>query len=155
MVIALSIRQPGSRIRQFALAGTVLLAVGACAPRVIVHGNVPESDRIAEIVPGTHGRRDVELMLGSPSSVSLFGGETWHYIGGRQETLAFLEPEVVKRSVVKIRFDEAGTVESVDVFGKERGREIEVVERETPTRGNEITILEQFIGNIGRFEDSK
>ncbi len=134
------------------LCGTAALVAAACSPQISVHGNTPEPARLAEIVPGTHTRQDVELILGSPSTVSLFGEETWHYIGDQQTTLAFLKPEVIDRSVVSVRFDPTGTVESVDVFGKERGREVQVVERETPTRGNEMTIIEQFIGNIGRFE---
>ena len=138
--------------RHLVLCGAASLMVAACSPQISIHGNSPEPERLAEIVPGTHTRQDVELILGSPSSVSLFGEETWHYIGDQQTTLAFLKPEVVDRTVVSIRFDPAGTVAAVETFGMERGREVQVVKRETPTRGNEMTIIEQFIGNIGRFE---
>ena len=39
----------------------------------------------------------------------------------------------------------------VDRHGLERGHEVTLVDRETPTAGSELTALEQFIGNIGRF----
>ncbi len=129
-----------------------VLAAG-CSPRVGIHGNTPDPDSIARIVPGTHTRLDVAQVLGSPSSVSLYGDEIWYYIGDRTETLAFFEPEVTERQVVMVRFDTAGVVDTVEIFGKERAREIEIVDRTTPTLGNEITIIDQIVGNIGRFEE--
>lgn len=136
------------------VCGVALCAlITACSPRVTVHGNSPDPERIAEILPGTHSRQDVELILGSPSSISMFDNETWYYIGDRHETVAFLEPEVVERKVVAVRFDNGGYVAGVAEFGKERSKSVELVERTTPTRGNEMTVFEQLIGNIGRFEE--
>ena len=34
---------------------------------------------------------------------------------------------------------------------KNSGRAFQVVDRKTPTRGKELTILEQLLGNVGRF----
>lgn len=143
------------RLRLISQAAVVVVSaiVVGCSPRVGVHGNSPDTSMILEIVPGTHTRLDVQQILGSPSSVSLYGEEIWFYIGDRIETLAFLEPDVTERQVVQVRFGPDGVVESVDSFGKERSREIEIVERTTPTRGNEITIVDQILGNIGRFEE--
>ncbi len=141
-------RPPIGRLTVLALAA----GISACSPRIDSHGNTVDPDRLAALTPGVHSRQDVEQLLGSPSSVSAFGRETWYYIGSRTETLAFLEPKVTERRVVAIRFGNTGTVETVDTFGLERGRAIAFVERETPTTGNEFTIWEQFIGNIGRFE---
>lgn len=108
---------------------------------------------VLRIVPGATSQQEVEAMLGSPSTISVLDGEQWYYIGSLTESLAFLEPEVLERQVVAIRFDPQGIVQSVDAFGQERGKEVEVVERETPTRGNDLTFLQQFLGNIGRFEE--
>jgi outer membrane protein assembly factor BamE (lipoprotein component of BamABCDE complex) len=133
---------------------TVSLVIGAataCAPRVDVRGNLPDPERVAEIVPGEHSRELVEETLGSPSTKSTFGQETWLYVSNRTETLAFLEPEVQERLVLAIHFDEQGLVESVDRLGLEDGRDIELVERVTPTAGNELTFMDQLFGNLGRF----
>jgi hypothetical protein len=35
--------------------------------------------------------------------------------------------------------------------GLDRGQEIDPVERKTPTHGNKMTVLEQIVGNLGRF----
>lgn len=153
MDVPLNLRQWRYTIRMAAAGCLVAVMTAACSPVVTVHGNSVDDTRVGELVPGTHTREDVSMILGSPSSVSLFGKETWFYIGDQQETLAFLEPEVVDRRVVTCRFNDDGVLESVESFGIERGKKVDIVDRTTPTRGNEMTILEQFMGNIGRFED--
>lgn len=153
MNVPLNLHHWRRTIRMAAAGCLAAVATAACSPVVSVHGNSVDDARAGELVPGTHTREDVALILGSPSSVSLFGKETWFYIGDQQETMAFLEPEVVDRRVVTCRFDDDGVLESVESFGIERGKKVDIVDRTTPTRGNEMTILEQFIGNIGRFKD--
>ena len=47
-----------------------------------------------------------------------------------------------------------GIVQQVERLEKQDGRDIQIVDRKTPTRGKELTILEQLIGNIGKFSGS-
>ena len=49
------------------------------------------------------------------------------------------------------RFDEAGIVDSIGRLNKEDGKQIEYVNRETETAGQKISILQQLLGNVGRF----
>jgi outer membrane protein assembly factor BamE (lipoprotein component of BamABCDE complex) len=132
------------------MIGTALI-VTACAPRIATHGNLPDPEKLAEIVPGQVAKSEVSEILGSPSSVAAFDEETWYYISERKETTAFLAPDVTDRKVVVVRFDSKGIVSSVETLGLEDGRNVELVERATPTAGNEISILEQVLGNMGRY----
>ena len=50
-----------------------------------------------------------------------------------------------------IRFDGRGLVERVDRAGLDAAQAVVPAEETTPTRGNELTILEQVVSNIGRF----
>jgi len=127
------------------------LAAGACSPRVTATGNLPDPEKLAQIAPGKQTRQQVQQLLGSPSSVTAFNGETWFYISQRTETVAFFRPEIQDRQVVVIRFDQNGVVEDVETLGLESARNLQPVERVTPTAGNEMTVLEQMIGNFGRF----
>jgi len=137
------------RFRHLAVGAAILAA--ACAPRVATHGNLPDPDKLAEIVPGKVAKDQVVEILGSPSSIAAFNEETWYYISERQETTAFLAPDVTDRKVITIRFDKKGTVTSVDTRGLDEARVIQPVDRKTPTAGNEITIIQQLLGNLGRF----
>lgn len=137
-----------------ALVLAMLITVGtatACAPRVDTRGNAVHIDDIASIEPTVHTRDHVLNKLGSPSSLTAFGDDTWYYISERTETLAFLAPEIIERQVVVIKFDEHGVVTTVDVYDKDSAEEVEPVDRKTPTAGNQLNVIEQLLSNIGRF----
>ncbi len=89
--------------------------------------------------------------LGTPSALSTFEAGTWYYIGSREEQGASLYlPEEVERSVLIVTFNEAGIVQATDLRTMEDGQEIEIVERETPTEGQELTLWDQIFGNVGQ-----
>lgn len=140
-----------SRLLCGGAAAALLLAAGACSPNVENHGNIPDPEIVTSIRIGKTNREQVSEMLGTPSAVSTFDKESWYYIGARTSQFAFLDPEILERKVLVVRFDEKGVVQQLGTLSKEDGREVQIVERKTPTRGRELTILEQLIGNIGRF----
>ncbi len=133
------------------VCAVMIVTASACAPNVATRGNLPDPDKLAEIRPGEASRDDVVDLLGSPSSAATFGEEIWYYIAARVETVAFNEPEVIDQQVVAIKFGEDGLVTAIDTYGMDDARAVEIVERVTPTSGQEITILQQLLGNVGRF----
>ena len=134
------------------LAATALaVLLSACAPDLVQRGNLPDPELLSRIQPGSQTRNQVADLLGSPSSIATFGDEVWYYISSQTQTIAFYEPEVLEQKVVAIAFDGDGRVKTVRTYGLEDAQEIEPVSRITPTGGREITVLEQLIGNLGRF----
>jgi outer membrane protein assembly factor BamE (lipoprotein component of BamABCDE complex) len=118
---------------------------------VQTHGYRLDPETLAQVEPGQTTREEVLQLLGSPSSVATFDRSTWYYITQRTERMSFYQDEVVAQDVVAIRFSDQGTVEDIGFRGIDDAEEVELVERETPTSGNELSVFEQFIGNIGRF----
>lgn len=140
-----------SRLLTAALLGASLFALAACGSEVRVRGNLPDLEDIAAINPGIDTRRDVAAKLGTPSALSTFESNIWYYIGSREEQgVSFTLPEEIERSVLMITFNEQGVVETTDLRTLEDGQEIEIVERETPTEGRELTLMQQIFGNVGR-----
>ena len=137
---------PTRQILCVAILGTVLLA---CAPRVATRGNTADEERLAQIELGRHGRVEVAEILGSPSSTAVFDTEVWYYISQRTETFAFFEPKVSERRVVIVAFDRQGKVSEIRTVGLEEGRQIEPVDRVTPTEGKKLGFFEQMLGNFG------
>ena len=134
------------------LAATALAALlSSCAPNIVQRGNLPAPDLLTQIQPGAQTRNQVADMLGSPSSIATFGEEVWYYISSQTETVAFYEPEITEQQVVAITCDDTGKVKQIRTYGLEDAQEIEPVARITPTGGRQITILEQLVGNLGRF----
>ena len=123
----------------------------ACSPTINQRGNLPDTIVLAELEPGKATRQDVARKLGSPSSVASFGDDTWYYIASRTERFAFYKPKLVAQQIVAIEFDKRGLIKSVKQYGLDEARDIDPVDRVTPTSGKKLTIIQQLVENIGRF----
>ena len=137
--------------RVFKMLAAAILLVG-CQGRIDVRGNLPDPDLLQDVEIGHITKNEIVELLGSPSSISPFSDDTWYYISERTKTVAFFEPEILKRKVIVITFDQSGVARELKSYGIEDARRIQMVERKTPTAGRELTILKQLFGNIGRFE---
>jgi outer membrane protein assembly factor BamE (lipoprotein component of BamABCDE complex) len=133
------------------LFGFALLAVAACSPTIATHGNLPDPELVAEIKPGQFSRAEVRELLGTPSATATFEKEVWYYISQRIETRAFFKPTTLDRKVLAVRFDESGKVRTIENVDLSKARAVDPVGRVTPTKGKELTLLQQLVGNIGRF----
>ena len=134
------------------LAGTVALA--ACAPVESQRGYVPDMDAIASIQVGTDTKDMVSKKLGDPSTAATFGGDTWYYISAHVQQSAFFAPYATERNVVAVEFSKEGKVADVHKYTLADGRVVDFVTRETPTRGRELTLIQQIFnavpGQIGQ-----
>ena len=130
---------------------SVALPLVGCSPTLHVRGYVPDKDALARIEPKRTARTDVTTTLGSPSTVSTFGDKVWYYMSEKTETVAFFDPTLIERHIVAIVFNENNVVEDVVTYTEADGQAVKIVSRTTPTAGNEVTILQQLFGNIGRF----
>lgn len=139
------------RAARLCAAPAVLILLAACEPRVSNHGFAPQLADLQDIAAGSDTRGSVLRKLGRPSTFSSFESNSWYYEASRVETVAFYAPEVVERTVVSVKFDDAGLVTDVARFGVEDGQVIDLITRRTPTYGRELTILQQIFGNLGRF----
>ncbi|WP_173983421.1 outer membrane protein assembly factor BamE [Magnetospirillum sp. SS-4] len=138
-------------IRHTLLAASVAVTVIACSPEIELRGNLPPPEQLQQVAIGKTTREEVQSLLGTPSSIAPFGDETWHYISNVTERTAFFEPEVKERKVITVVFDRNGIVRALDTKGLTDGKDVTPVDRETPTAGKELTILQQLMGNVGRF----
>jgi outer membrane protein assembly factor BamE (lipoprotein component of BamABCDE complex) len=144
---------PLRRLRALTLAGAAALALTACELPVQVHGNLPDDADIARLEPGKQGRTDVVNLLGTPSVRSTFKDDTWYYVGVKQTRLAFFSPDIKERNVLVLKFDDRDLLSRKELYTQADTRAIDPVDRVTPTEGRDLTILQQLLGNVGRFGD--
>ena len=131
------------------LSAAVLTA--ACAPTVGQNGFQAIDAKPTVIVAGTDTRQTVLTRLGSPSTTSTFEKDTiWYYISQTTEKYTYNLPQVTQRSVTEITFNEAGQVAAVRTLGLDDGQRVAMNGNETPTRGRQLSILEQLLGTVGR-----
>jgi outer membrane protein assembly factor BamE (lipoprotein component of BamABCDE complex) len=133
------------------LAVAAVAALTACSGDLSRHGHLVRTTTIAELEPGVQTKDGILRLLGSPSSTGPFDDSTWYYISEQSRSVAFLRPHAVDRQVLVVRFDDQGILDEVGTLRGEDGREVVLVSRQTPTAGHELTLVEQLVGNIGRF----
>ena len=152
----LVVRPALQKIPLSARAVVILAAAGlaACVASVDQRGNLPEPEKIAQIRPGRTTRDQVAKILGTPSSTGIFDDKRWYYISRKTQQVAFLDPDVLDQQVYIVNFDAKGVVQAVDHKELKDGREIEPAAGATPAPGRELTLVEQVLGNIGRFNKS-
>jgi outer membrane protein assembly factor BamE (lipoprotein component of BamABCDE complex) len=129
--------------------GVSLLAASACSPVNNYQGFQAVDHSPSDVKVGDDTRSTVLARLGSPTAVSTFDKDTWYYISQVSSHTAFYHPRVNKRDVVAISFRKADDqVAAVNTFTLKDGRVIAYNNRETPTRGREMTVLEQLLGSV-------
>lgn len=128
-----------------------LLATAACAPTRSYSGFQAVEADPNDVKVGLDTKSTVRGKLGSPSATSTFDPNIWFYMNQVKERVAFRRPKVVSRQVTAIAFNkDSEIVESVRNYTLQDGKVIAYNGRETPTRGREITALEQILGAVGR-----
>jgi outer membrane protein assembly factor BamE (lipoprotein component of BamABCDE complex) len=126
-------------------------ATSACAPTHSYNGFLPDrnNQEIPEPQVGVDTRDTVVQRFGTPSTTAVFDQTAWYYVSSVQESVAFYTPRITERRVMVVRFD-GETVAAVEKYGLERGRLVSYSDDATPTRGRELGVLEQLLGNVGR-----
>ena len=133
----------------------ITVALSGCNPVLRTHGYVPtEAAKPQAVEPGSDTKSSVLARLGNPSVKGTFDEDidtdTWYYMNQVRQSFAYLRPLVEERSITAISFNSDGQVEKVAEYGIEDGYYVNIVDRKTPTRGRELSVLEQIFGSVGR-----
>jgi outer membrane protein assembly factor BamE (lipoprotein component of BamABCDE complex) len=133
----------------------LLVAAGGCDNVVDKRGFTPTPGSVEKLEVGTQSREDVVRLIGAPSAVATFNPNTWYYITQQQETFAFFAPEITEQHILQLTFNDAGRLTTLKNYDLKDSRDITMVSRVTPTAGKGLTILEQLLGNVGKFSGPK
>lgn len=135
---------------KLASLGILILGLSACNPTLRNHGYIPTGDKPQAVDANTDTKASVLARLGNPSIKSTFDENTWYYLTSVRERLAYLRPITSERTITAITFNDDGQVQKVAEYGIENGQYVNYSNRKTPTRGRELSVLEQIFGTIGR-----
>lgn len=140
-------------LKKLTLASISTLAVittAACTPSQTTRGNFLEERQINDVKVGEHSRYDILQYMGSPTSTAPFNENKWYYIGQKTEKRGILDDEVLEEKIVVVEFDNKGIVSKVELLDSNR-EDIPVNKNKTATAGHEVTIIQQMLGNLGKF----
>ena len=142
---------PKLRRPLFAAVLAAGVALAACAPIRQVSGYQAIDRMPKDVKVGMDTKSTVLDQLGSPSAQSTFDPNTWYYITQLSDEIGYHKPRVTRRTIVAITFDkESEKVTKVDQYSLKDGKVLAYNDRETPTRGRELSWIEQLLGNVGR-----
>jgi outer membrane protein assembly factor BamE (lipoprotein component of BamABCDE complex) len=144
------IRQESKTIFATLALIATLFVTSACTPTLAQRGNMLEDHQVAEVTVGESTRSDVLRNLGSPTTQSTFNSNVWYYIGQETEKRGILDPEVIEERIFLVAFTDEGVLETLEEVDRER-MNIPYVRKKTKTYGNETGVLQQFLGNLGKF----
>jgi outer membrane protein assembly factor BamE (lipoprotein component of BamABCDE complex) len=132
------------------------LALAACSPNVVTRGNLVSPAQFQDVKPKISKRADVVKAWGPPTTVSTFNPNIWYYIGETTSQKGIYAPEVKKRRLIRITFDskDNDTVADITDLDPKQGKDVDLVSRKTPNAGKEFTAVQQFIGNLGKYNSN-
>jgi outer membrane protein assembly factor BamE (lipoprotein component of BamABCDE complex) len=127
------------------------LAISACSDVVSTHGQVLQTATIEDVRPGLATKQDIQAKLGSPTSTAAFDTSTWYYISQVRIRRSFFNPVTAQQRVLVLHFDGNDVLDRISMLDEDQSEEVTLVSRQTPTAGHKLSILEQLLGNVGRF----
>jgi outer membrane protein assembly factor BamE (lipoprotein component of BamABCDE complex) len=151
------LRPIAARLVCLSLAAALAGTLGACAAPDFMtfppqtRGNKVDPELLAQLVPGTSSRADATALIGSPTARATFDDNTWIYIGEVTKPVIGGTQRVRDQQVVVLTFDQGGVLRTIERKGPEDAQSVSVVTRATPSPGNNASVLQQLLGNVGRF----
>jgi outer membrane protein assembly factor BamE (lipoprotein component of BamABCDE complex) len=131
------------------LAG-VALASSGCSRVRGYQGYIADAVLIDGIQAGVDNQASVEKTLGRPTFVGEFDKADWYYVSRQTRQYAFASPKPSEQTVLRVHFDAAGNVNSVNRTGVDKVVSIRPDGDKTPTLGKNRGFFEDLFGNIGQ-----
>jgi len=139
--------RPGTRALM-AISLAAMLTAGCT--RIREHqGYLIDEPLVQAVQPGVDNKESVTGTLGRPTFVGQFDQRDWYYVSRNTSQLAFAMPRPEFQTVLHVRFDAAGNVESVQRTGVELAVNVDPDSNETPTLGSDRSLFQELFGNIG------
>jgi hypothetical protein len=139
-----------SRLSVIALGAALIAPLAACTtagPQV--QGYLIDEKAVAEIKPGMSAEQVLKI-LGTPSTVSTVGNQSWYYISQNTDrTFMYDTPTITDQRVLTVVFTKALKVERIANYGQKDGVLFDFNSNATPASGKDLSIIRQMLRLVG------
>lgn len=135
--------------RRFVAVMAMGLGLSACAGIREHRGFVIDKEIADGLQAGVDNKDSVTRALGRPTFTGQFDPNDWYYVSRDTSQLAFRDPRVNEQTVLRLHFDAAGNLTSVERTGREQIAKVDPVGDKTPTLGRKKSFFGELFGNIG------
>lgn len=132
-----------------------MILVTACTPTKATRGNLVDDFRMAEVTPGISTATDVMHIMGSPTTTDPFDPNVWYYIGQKTEKKGIFDPKVTEERIIRVKVDPTSRIVTEVAPLDTTRNDIPLEKTVTPTSGNEMTAVQQMLGNLGKFNKTE
>ena len=133
------------------VAAPLLAGCSLFAPIPTQRGLLFEQTDLANIQPGSSTQADVQQLLGTPTTRATFDDNTWIYISEVTEPVVMGFPRIDEQRVIALYFAQNGTLQTMKVLTGKDARDVAMISQTTPSPGSKASILQQLLGNVGRY----
>ncbi|NHO34173.1 outer membrane protein assembly factor BamE [Acetobacter fallax] len=146
-------RRTRGAVFSLTLLGCVTLLSGCAVfqSRPMPRGSLIEADDYKQLKPGSSNRADALDLLGSPTARATFDDNTWIYISMMTVPAPASFPQITKQQVVVLNFDQGGTLRALRTLNLKDAKHPGMVQDATPTPGTKINVIQEILGNVGRY----
>lgn len=136
-----------------AIAGGFLLLSGceAVSPPPIPRGALVEKLDYEQLVLNSSTQNDALSLLGSPTAHATFNDNRWIYVSMTKDLVPLAHPVIDKQQVVILDFDTKGILRNLNVLDKRHAIPVAMAQGITPTPGTHISVIQELLGNVGRY----
>jgi outer membrane protein assembly factor BamE (lipoprotein component of BamABCDE complex) len=120
------------------IAAIATILIAGCLKHENHLGYSFEQTELDKIEEGKTRKQDVLDLLGSPTSTSDFGADTYYYISIDQERAAFFNPKVEQQKIVEITFGSSEIVQQVKVYDSKDSQKVAYYNKSIDLKGNKI-----------------
>ncbi|MDE2110568.1 MAG: outer membrane protein assembly factor BamE [Alphaproteobacteria bacterium] len=131
-------------MKKLALSALSLMLLTGCTPVISQRGYLPDPDAEAGIIVGKDNKTTIEAKLGDPSLQATFGNDAWYYVSSVEKQIAFFTPTIESRHILAVYFNKDGKVVDMKHYSLADGHVVAFETRTTPSRGRELTFLQQL-----------
>jgi outer membrane protein assembly factor BamE (lipoprotein component of BamABCDE complex) len=138
------------RLTPLLCAAGLALTAAACTPITAYQGYQPIDVKPADIKVSDDSKQTVRTKLGSPTTIATFEPNIWYYANQITDQFGAYAPRTRSREIVAISFDkDSEKVTAVNILTTKDGRVIAFNKKETPTTGQQLSMFDQLLSNLG------
>jgi outer membrane protein assembly factor BamE (lipoprotein component of BamABCDE complex) len=135
------------------LSVLIVIFLSACSPIVTYHGFNNLNSIRSWVKENTVLKHELKSRFGPASFVETDNDITsLYYVSFVKERFAFFKPKITERNVLVVNFKENEFKEYAE-YKLEDGKEIELVSDTTPIHGKEMSVIQQVLSNVGKFNN--
>jgi outer membrane protein assembly factor BamE (lipoprotein component of BamABCDE complex) len=135
------------------VVATLSIGLSNCVAITTQHGFNNIDAMQSWIKSNTVLKSELQSRFGPPSFIDTQGNMTsLYYVSFTKERFAFLKPEITERKIIALHFNGDNYQDSAEYTLKD-GKDIEITSEKTPTYGKDLSVIQQILSNVGRFNN--